>query len=99
MKRKGNIAAEARKAGLDPRVVYVRMNKGWTKKRALETPVRVVKKPKRKTAIKKVTHKRVAPKANRMIPVEHFVADRTNVAVGWILSTIIVFLITIIVMR
>jgi len=46
---KFNISDEARRVGIPPNVVHNRMHKGWTLKRALETPVRHKAKSKSKT--------------------------------------------------
>lgn len=49
---KVNISDEARRVGIPPNVVHNRMHKGWTLERALETPVRTKRKPKKIKAIK-----------------------------------------------
>jgi len=101
-KDKNSIASKARKAGLEPRVVYARMNKGWSLKKALSTPVRETKrhakvKDKEPTVAKSVTtHKRVAPKLNKPV-VEHYKSDRgLNKAVLFSLGIIIALLMVLI---
>ena len=42
--KKETIADKAREAGLEPHVVYNRVNRGWTLAKALKTPVRGRKK-------------------------------------------------------
>lgn len=49
---KVNISDEARRKGIPPNIVHNRMHKGWSLKRALETPVRVKRKSKTIKAIK-----------------------------------------------
>ena len=49
---KVNISKKARRRGIPPNVVHNRMHKGWTLKRALETPVRYKAKSKTVKAIK-----------------------------------------------
>lgn len=99
-KNKNSIAGKARKAGLEPRVVYARMNKGWSLKKALSTPVRKTKRPakvEKPTVTKSVTtHKRVAPKANKPV-VEYYKSDRgLNNVVLFGLGIIIVLLMVLI---
>tara|TARA_R100000541_G_C1852172_1_gene77811 strand:+ start:283 stop:558 length:276 start_codon:yes stop_codon:yes gene_type:complete len=47
-----NISKKARRKGIPPNIVHNRMHKGWSLKRALETPVRVKRKSKTIKAIK-----------------------------------------------
>jgi hypothetical protein len=42
--KKETVASKAREAGLEPHVVYNRVNRGWTLAKALKTPVRGRKK-------------------------------------------------------
>ena len=44
--KKETVASKAREAGLEPHVVYNRVNRGWTLAKALKTPVRGRKKNK-----------------------------------------------------
>ncbi len=96
---KTNVAEQARRAGLEPRVLYARLNNGWSMKRALGTPVAPRKKQVRPkhahTPVKKPTPvNKTTPKDNKMV-VEHYEGNKTPMLVWAGLVAIIVLLLII----
>jgi hypothetical protein len=101
-KKKVTVAERAHKAGLSPNLVYVRVNKGWSLKKALTTPVRGRKSPTKKVASKKVVKRKPkvtkrSSKAVTPMVVEKYKSERPSNLIIFGLSTIIVLLITIII--
>lgn len=83
---KETIAEQARKAGINPATVYNRVHSGWPLEKALNTPSRLKKAPKKKTAKKKAVKKAPVVKTEP----DTFDRDYTWIVIGVV--TLIVIL-------
>jgi hypothetical protein len=103
-KKKVTVAERAHKAGLNPNLVYVRVNKGWSLSKALTTPVRGRKSPTKKVASKKVVkvkHK-VTKRSSKVVTpmvVEKYKSDRPSKLVWIGLAAVFIMLVASIIIR
>ena len=94
-KKKTNIAAEARKAGLDPQLVYKRIKNGWSQKRTLTTPV------KKRTTLTKVTQtpkstpKSTVKRTHPIIPLPIDVFENHDRRITWFMTLNIITMMTV----
>jgi hypothetical protein len=94
MRKRTNVAEQARKAGIPTSVVYARLNQGWKLKKALATAVQ--KRTPRKvktTANKKSTVDFLKTKTTVDIPVQHYRSDRPSKLVWVGLAAVFIMLV------
>jgi hypothetical protein len=91
MRKRTNVAEQARKAGIPTSVVYARLNQGWKLKKALATEVQKRTPRKVKTTAK--------TKTTVDIPVQHYRSDRPSKLVWIGLAAVFIMLVVSIIIR